>query len=56
VNDQRRIARALEVIELTGRPFSAQLPDYQELEPTIHLGLSMDRSRSFTSASPLASK
>lgn len=43
VNDQRRIARALEVIELTGRPFSAQLPDYQEIEPTIHLGLSMDR-------------
>jgi tRNA dimethylallyltransferase len=43
VNDQRRIARALEVIELTGRPFSAQLPDYQEVEPTIHLGLSMDR-------------
>ncbi|MGC3020083.1 MULTISPECIES: tRNA (adenosine(37)-N6)-dimethylallyltransferase MiaA [unclassified Brevibacterium] len=44
VNDQRRIARALEVIELTGRPFSAQLPDYQEIEPTIHLGLSMDRT------------
>ena len=44
VNDQRRIARALEVIELTGRPFSAQLPDYQEVEPTIHLGLSMDRA------------
>ena len=44
VNDQRRIARALEVIELTGRPFSAQLPDYQEIEPTIHLGLSMDRA------------
>lgn len=43
VNDQRRIARALEVIELTGRPFSAQLPDYQEIEPTIHIGLSMDR-------------
>ncbi len=44
VNDQRRIVRALEVIELTGRPFSAQLPDYQEIEPTIHLGLSMDRA------------
>lgn len=44
VNDQRRIARALEVIELTGRPFSAQLPDYQEIEPTVHLGLSMDRA------------
>ena len=43
VNDQRRIARALEVIELTGRAFSAQLPEYQEIEPTIHLGLSMDR-------------
>ncbi|WP_172174420.1 tRNA (adenosine(37)-N6)-dimethylallyltransferase MiaA [Brevibacterium sp. CT2-23B] len=44
VNDQRRIARALEVIELTGRPFSAQLPDYQEIEPTVHLGLGMDRA------------
>ncbi len=44
VNDQRRIARALEVIELTRRPFSAQLPDYQEIEPTVHLGLSMDRA------------
>lgn len=43
VNDQRRIARALEVIELTGEPFSAQLPDYQEIEPTVHIGLSMDR-------------
>lgn len=43
VNDQRRIVRALEVIELTGSPFSAQLPDYQEIEPTLHLGLSMDR-------------
>ncbi|MGO3066560.1 MAG: tRNA (adenosine(37)-N6)-dimethylallyltransferase MiaA, partial [Brevibacterium linens] len=44
VNDQRRIVRALEVIELTGRAFSAQLPDYQEIEPTIHLGLSVDRA------------
>lgn len=43
-NDQRRIVRALEVIEITGRPFSAQLPDYQEIEPTIHLGLSVDRA------------
>ena len=43
VNDQRRIVRALEVIELTGRPFSAQLPDYREIEPTLHIGLSMDR-------------
>ncbi|MCF2587712.1 tRNA (adenosine(37)-N6)-dimethylallyltransferase MiaA [Brevibacterium sp. UCMA 11752] len=42
-NDSRRIVRALEVIELTGRPFSAQLPDYQEIEPTLHLGLSVER-------------
>ena len=42
-NDSRRIVRALEVIELTGRPFSAQLPDYQAIEPTIHLGLSVER-------------
>ncbi|WP_193078324.1 tRNA (adenosine(37)-N6)-dimethylallyltransferase MiaA [Brevibacterium aurantiacum] len=42
-NDSRRIVRALEVIELTGRPFSAQLPDYQAIAPTIHLGLSVER-------------
>lgn len=42
-NDSRRIVRALEVIELTGRPFSAALPDYQAIEPTIHLGLSVER-------------
>lgn len=43
-NDSRRIVRALEVIELTGRPFSAQLPDYQAIEPTLHLGLSVERA------------
>lgn len=43
-NDSRRIVRALEVIELTGRPFSAQLPDYQAIEPTHHLGLSVERA------------
>ncbi len=42
-NDVRRIVRALEVIELTGQPFSAQLPDYQEIEPTIQFGLHVDR-------------
>ncbi|GAA1644744.1 MULTISPECIES: tRNA (adenosine(37)-N6)-dimethylallyltransferase MiaA [Brevibacterium] len=42
--DARRIVRALEVIELTGRPFSASLPDYTEIEPTIHLGLGVDRA------------
>lgn len=43
-NDSRRIVRALEVIELTGRPFSAQLPDYQAIEPTLHLGVSVERA------------
>lgn len=43
-NDSRRIVRALEVIELTGRPFSAQLPDYQAIEPTLHLGLRVERA------------
>lgn len=42
-NDSRRIVRALEVIELTGRAFSAQLPDYQAIEPTVHLGLTVAR-------------
>lgn len=42
-NDSRRIVRALEVIELTGRPFSAQLPDYEAIEPTLHLGLRVER-------------
>ena len=35
----RRIARALEVIELTGEPYSASLPDYQSLYRTVYLGL-----------------
>lgn len=35
----RRIARALEVIELTGEPYSASLPDYQSLYSTVYLGL-----------------
>jgi tRNA dimethylallyltransferase len=44
-NNVRRIVRALEVIELTGRPFSATLPARQFMQPTIMLGLSLDRER-----------
>lgn len=40
----RRIVRALEVIELTGRPFSATLPRREYAEPTVQLGLRADRS------------
>jgi len=40
----RRIVRALEVIELTGRPFSATLPQLEYVDPaTVQLGLRIDR-------------
>jgi tRNA dimethylallyltransferase len=39
----RRIVRALEVVELTGQPFSANLPDYSKSRPAIHLGLTLPR-------------
>ena len=39
----RRIVRALEVIELTGRPFSATLPTPDYLRPTVQLGLDAPR-------------
>ncbi|TCD54883.1 tRNA (adenosine(37)-N6)-dimethylallyltransferase MiaA [Alloscardovia theropitheci] len=39
----RRTIRALEVIELTGRPFSASLPRYSYVIPTVQIGLDLDR-------------
>jgi tRNA dimethylallyltransferase len=39
----RRIVRALEVIELSGRPFSAALPDYAYVRPTTQIGLAVPR-------------
>jgi tRNA dimethylallyltransferase len=36
----RRIVRALEVIELTGRPFTATLPDYRYVRDTVQVGIS----------------
>jgi tRNA dimethylallyltransferase len=39
----RRIVRALEVIELSGRPFSATLPDYVSVLPAVQIGLSVRR-------------
>lgn len=35
----RRMVRALEVIEITGRPFSASMPDRRHLHPTVMIGL-----------------
>ena len=42
-NNTRRVVRALEVLELTGRPFSATLPDREFVRPTLVVGLRMDR-------------
>jgi tRNA dimethylallyltransferase len=41
----RRIVRALEVIELSGRPFSATLPGYDAVLPAVQIGLAIPRSR-----------
>ena len=40
----RRIVRALEVIELSGRPFSATMPGYDGGRPAIQLGVRVDRA------------
>ena len=39
----RRVVRALEVVEVTGRPFSASLPERRHLRPTVTLGLDAPR-------------
>lgn len=41
--DARRIVRALEVIEITGEPFTAFLPAYTYVRPTVQIGLVLDR-------------
>ncbi|MGL5819231.1 MAG: tRNA (adenosine(37)-N6)-dimethylallyltransferase MiaA [Phycicoccus sp.] len=38
----RRIVRALEVVELTGRPFSATMPVREFVRPTVLIGLRAD--------------
>jgi len=35
----RRIVRALEVIELTGQPFAARMPDFESIYDLVQLGL-----------------
>jgi tRNA dimethylallyltransferase len=39
----RRIVRALEVIELTGRPFTASLPSNTAVYPAVQLGVAVPR-------------
>ncbi len=43
VNNGRRIVRALEVIELTGEPFIARLPEPVDRYPTARFGLRIER-------------
>ncbi|MGY4543481.1 tRNA dimethylallyltransferase [Arthrobacter sp. UYNi723] len=43
VSDARRIIRALEVHELTGRPFSSFMPQREYLQPAVQIGLAVDR-------------
>jgi tRNA dimethylallyltransferase len=40
----RRIVRALEVIQLSGQPFTATLPGYEPVLPAIQLGLTLPRA------------
>jgi tRNA dimethylallyltransferase len=40
----RRIVRALEVLELSGRPFTATLPQYRAVRPTTQIGLDIQRA------------
>ena len=42
-NNERRVVRALEVIELTGRPFSATLPTREYELPTVTIGILVPR-------------
>jgi len=42
-NNTRRVVRALEVIELTGRPFSATMPSREYVRPTVAIGLELPR-------------
>jgi tRNA dimethylallyltransferase len=39
----RRIVRALEVIELSGRPFTATMPAYAQVRPAVQIGLMLPR-------------
>jgi tRNA dimethylallyltransferase len=42
-SNTRRVVRALEVIELTGQPFTANLPDHTSFYPCVQLGLTAPR-------------
>ncbi|WP_426006858.1 tRNA (adenosine(37)-N6)-dimethylallyltransferase MiaA [Paenarthrobacter sp. NyZ202] len=43
LTDARRVIRALEVHELTGRPFSSFMPQREYFQPAVQIGLSVER-------------
>ena len=43
LSDDRRIIRALEVHQLTGRPFSSFMPQREYHQPAVQIGLTVDR-------------
>ncbi len=45
VSDVRRIIRALEVHQLTGRPFSSFMPRREYVQPALQIGLAVDRDQ-----------
>ncbi|MGO4191802.1 tRNA (adenosine(37)-N6)-dimethylallyltransferase MiaA [Arthrobacter sp. YAF17] len=45
LGDARRIIRALEVFELTGRPFSSFMPTREYFQPAVQIGLEVDRGQ-----------
>ena len=40
----RRVVRALEVLQLSGRPFSATLPQYESIYDAVQIGVDLPRS------------
>jgi tRNA dimethylallyltransferase len=45
VSDARRIIRALEVQQLTGRPFSSFMPQREYYQPAVQISLAVDREQ-----------
>ena len=43
LSDARRIIRALEVHQITGRPFSCFMPQREYFQPALQIGLAVDR-------------
>ena len=44
ISDGKRVVRALEVHEMTGRPFTSFMPQREYVQPTLQIGLNGDRA------------